>query len=106
MDWAKRYGDWGRSGKTQRSYCREAGIGFQEFKQKVGDLIRSGAVISVRKKGKPGKTGFLPITLQGGTGFPEKKPYCEITFREGGRIVIEELGAVAELGKLMGSIRV
>ena len=106
MDWAELYGDWARSGKTQRRYCTDKGIGLQEFRQKVGKLIRSGAVLSVREKEKTEKAGFLPITIQCDGSFSGKKPYCEMTFREGGRIVIEELGAVAELGKLMGSIRV
>ena len=109
--WQGHYEDWRVSGVTQKEYCKEKGLRFDEFKARI-QMMREKGLLG------PCNSGFLakPIQVQKRSGFSEVKitgapesatpdVYCEIRFGSSGRLVIENEGSLEKLRELVGVLR-
>lgn len=104
IDWIKRYEEWQSSGQKQEIFCKDSGLNYYRFKQQTSRLIRSGEVKSLRKMDSR-QDSFVPIVVGGSQKKESEAPYCEIKFRFGGRIIVEELNGIQELGQILQGFR-
>lgn len=104
IDWIRLYEEWQGSGQKQDIFCKNAGLNYYTFKQQTSRLIQSGEVKSLRKRDST-EEAFVPIVVGGSQKKESEAPYCEIRFRSGGRIIVEELKGIRELGQILQGFR-
>ena len=95
--WKKKSKKWLNSGLSQDAFCKKEGLGLATF-QKWLCRLRSDGVIAGATRGERPKA-FVPVVV--GSRPQEEVPYCEIRFRDSGRLIIEEASGLVRLRELL-----
>jgi len=104
--WVQQYEDWRSSGMSQARYCKTKGESLWTFKSKVRTLIQAGKIKRQHQKKVTEFVlpAFAPVAVVGNSELAAD-PYCEIRFRAGGRLIIEEIDGIKALGQMLGALR-
>ncbi len=100
--WLRLHLEWQESGEPQKAYCEGKGIKYGCFSRATYRARRKER--ESRSPEKPRGFEALVIAKKEEPISLGSKPYCEIRFGGGGRIVIETKDSVAGLRQLMGAL--
>ena len=112
--WKAEYEEWVSSGQKQTAFCKLRGVLAGTFKSRmkrlreVGLIEPTGGRGGVKMVGLGDPVGFARVQVSAETS-PEPdrqtEPYCEIRFRDAGRLVIEESAGMERFRELLGLVR-
>ena len=104
--WHADYDRYRASEQTQVKFAREAGIKLVTFKSRIQTIKKQWKLSKETKANKAVKRsedGFVPVVLRqpSESSNSSDEPYCVVTFRESGRIIVESVEAMDAFSKLI-----
>lgn len=110
--WLKEYEAWVTSGQEQRLFCESRGYLTGTFKSRIKRLREVGLIerrVGRKVPADSVRVGFARVHLEGSANLASDRstePYCEIRFRDSGRLVIEEAVGIERFRELLlGMVR-